>query len=202
VSRRQPRLAVIALALGATVLTASVAAQAEPPDTSSAVTTAPAASGTPLPVRPTRPLELAEEAPRSGVGWKLGALVALGAIGLYTWNQRRRPSAAHVVPNLVIVRRTAIGVRSELILVDMDGQRLLLGVTPNTIQNLYIVPPAEDDPLLESAPLAITVDRPVSLEVRRRAAEVEPAAPRAPRKAAPDFVEEQARGIRAIAERR
>jgi hypothetical protein len=37
---------------------------------------------------------------------------------------------------LAILRRTPVGFRSELVVVDVEGQRFLLGVTPHSIQSL------------------------------------------------------------------
>jgi flagellar protein FliO/FliZ len=88
-----------------------------------------------LPVRPQKPLQLAQESSGSSAAWKLvlAAIVAGGAIWLF---RRRKASAAGASagPAVRIVTRTPIGIRSELVVVDVDGATLLLGVTPHTIQ--------------------------------------------------------------------
>lgn len=201
--------AVIGLALGATVLTASAHAVAQPnraPDAPAA----PPPGGTPLAVRPTRSLELAADPPATGLGWKLGATTAVGALGIWMW-RRRVPSAQVIgVPSLRILRRTAIGVRSELIVIEMDGQRLLLGVTPSTIQNLFIAPLPEDLEREYAAPHPLHADEPLPLRaaprppvesVRSVAAGSKPAR-RQPREPVIEPLEEQARGIRAVTEKK
>lgn len=199
--------AVIAVAVGASALTSSGVASADP---GGAVDVAPAA-GTPLAVRPSKPLELADDAPRLGVAWKLGAIVVVGALAAWVWRQRSPVLQAQDLPSLRILRRTSIGVRSELLVIEMDGQRLLLGVTPTTIQNLYIAPLAEDERLATDEVEAVVEPRAHATEpVRRardpepvrRARDPEPVLARSTRKQVVEAVEEQARGITAIAERK
>jgi flagellar biogenesis protein FliO len=135
VTRTLVRAVAITLALAATVLTSQANAQQDPPrDTSPA----PADPATPLALRPTKRLELAQEPPHSGVGWKIVAVIAIlggAAFALRKRIQPKRPEDGQ----LTIVRRAAIGFRSELLIVNVEGQRLLIGVTPHSIQSLAVL---------------------------------------------------------------
>ncbi len=93
---------------------------------------------TPLELRPQRPLETAPAQSGSSAWMKIGlcGLVAAGAFLLY---RRKRGVPVAAGPSLRVAARTAIGVRSELIVVDVDGQRLLLGVTPSSVRTLSIL---------------------------------------------------------------
>jgi flagellar protein FliO/FliZ len=95
-----------------------------------------------------KPLELSSTSSTDGFGLKLGvcALIVGGAV----WLLRKRgilapPKLAHP---MTILGRTAIGVRSELLLVDVEGQKLLLGVTPSSISRLAVLPVHGDTPSL------------------------------------------------------
>jgi flagellar biogenesis protein FliO len=134
---------VIALALFATSLTGLAAADPVPDGPAPPAATA---ASTPLPVRPSVPLTL-EPAPASpGLGWKLLALVAAAGGGVWIWKKRAGRIIDKRIPELRILGRTVAGPRCELLLVEIEGQRLLLGVTPQSVQNLYIIaePPTED----------------------------------------------------------
>ncbi len=117
----------------------------------SAAASAPAApAATPLNLVPSKPLELAEPAPTSNLGWKLGAMGLLAAAGFWAYTKKKgaTPAKLESIPEMRILRRTSVGVRSELLLVDLEGQRILLGVTPSNIQSLLIVPDsAMTDPI-------------------------------------------------------
>ena len=141
--------AVAALTLAVSVLTPAFARGDEPapppaaPASAPVPVPAPAAEpsrGTPLSVRPSRPVELAPEPPRSRYGTAFLVLAAL--IGGGYWVYRRRSGAMPVVPvrTIKVSARRAIGVRSELLVVEIDGQSLLLGVTPGSIQRLAVLP--------------------------------------------------------------
>jgi flagellar biogenesis protein FliO len=137
--RRALACGVTALALFAGDLTRTASADPTPPapDPSSDAVTQ-----TPLQVRPSKPLVLEPSPPASNVGWKLFAMVSIAGAGFWLWKRRAARPVTFQVPQLAILRRISLGVRSELVLIELDGQRLLLGVTPHTVQNLYIVPDA------------------------------------------------------------
>lgn len=88
---------------------------------------------TPLGVRPAKPLTLAPESSSSGIGWKLA--FAAAAVGLGVWGMRKRNAQKRNAPKhaIDIVSRKALGVRSELLVVTIDDQTFLLGVTPTSI---------------------------------------------------------------------
>jgi flagellar biogenesis protein FliO len=134
---------VIALALVATSVTRSAPADpAADPAASSSEGVSPQVAETPLHVRSSKPLALEPAPPPLAMGWKLSAIAfAVGGVGLWLWKRRKASPFDAEIRELRILRRTPVGVRSELLLVDFEGQRLLLGVTPYTIQNLYIMPP-------------------------------------------------------------
>ena len=129
----------IAMAFGVIGLTSpAFALEDTPGDTTAASAPGPAEGKTPLALRPARPLELAQEPAHTGAGWKIVALgVVLGGAALYL---RKRGAPKRVADGrLTIVRRASVGIRSELLVVDVEGQRLLLGVTPHSIQSLAIL---------------------------------------------------------------
>ena len=132
-----------AAATPAPVLTAATTTIASAPI---AAPTPAASTSTPLQLRETQsshPLELAPE-PAANSLWKLGAILALmgaGAFALKKHNEKNKPAAT--IKSLQVLKKLSIGVRTELIVVDVDGQRLLLGVTPSSIQTLASLPDPE-----------------------------------------------------------
>ncbi len=122
---------VLTFAVSALTATAALADETAP--------TAP--TGTPLVVRASHPMELQPEPPVSRLGFKLAAGLVVVAGGLWAW-KRRRGAPAVKARSLTITARKAIGVRSELLVVEIDGHSLLLGVTPGSIQRLAVLPDA------------------------------------------------------------
>jgi flagellar protein FliO/FliZ len=189
--RRGATLAAITVALAATVLTPRARAQQDPPrDTLSA----PAEGATPLALRPSKPLELAQEPPHGGLGWKIVAVLAiLGGAAFYLRNRMlpRRIEDGQ----LTIVRRTTIGLRSELLIVNVEGQRLLIGVTPHSIQSLAVLD-GEDGAL---APGALAQEAPLGERFAAvlKSAETpsEGQRPKLPPAAEEPYVAGQARGL-------
>ena len=95
--------------------------------------------------------------PRSSAAWKIAAfVVVLAAAAL--WLRRKVLPKATGDARLSIVRRAAIGFRSELLVVDVEGQRLLLGVTPHSIQSLATLEGETEDGEA-AAPAAALSDR-------------------------------------------
>ncbi|MEO7109536.1 MAG: flagellar biosynthetic protein FliO [Polyangiaceae bacterium] len=159
---RTARTFVTALTLFATSLTATVCSADESPApattaaTSAIAPTAPAApsaaaapiatapSATPLQLREPHPLALAQDPIDKYAAWKLVAALAMIAAGAYAFKKhsdKRRP--VETIRSLQVLKKLSIGVRTELIVVDVDGQRLLLGVTPSSIQTLASLPDPE-----------------------------------------------------------
>jgi flagellar biogenesis protein FliO len=143
----------IALALAATTLTAAAAAEtvADRTAPSTVAGAAPAAqTSTPLSLRPGKPIELAPEPEHAATAWKVAFVLALvGGAALYL--RRRAAPLESRQPELTIVRRASVGLRSELLVVNVEGQRLLIGVTPHSIQSLAILD--GDDPEARVAPM-------------------------------------------------
>lgn len=134
------RLAAIALTLAVSALTPAVAADQVQAPAPAAAEPAPAQpAGTRLPVRPSRPLDLAPQPRSSRLGFSL--LLLAGALGAGLWAWRRRGGLRSPAPEraITITARAAVGVRSELLVVEVAGQRLLLGVTPAGIQRLSVL---------------------------------------------------------------
>jgi flagellar protein FliO/FliZ len=136
---RAGRSAAFALAMGVSRL---AVAQAEP---------------TPLQLRHDSPSVSSPSDAPIGAGWKLGGLAAVVA-GVAVWMRRRRaaqPSKA--VSEVRVVARTAISGRSELLVVDVGGQHVLLGVTPTSIRHLVDLEldraePVEQPRVIEAPP--------------------------------------------------
>lgn len=129
-----------AAALFAAVSTAGLSHAEEP----SLAPEQPAPLSERLPVRPTRPLALAEAEVGVPLGYKVFFLgIVAGAAG-FVWYKRKNPmTGASRIPTLRIAGRAAVGVRSELIVVEVEGQNLLLGVTPHGISRLAVLPQTE-----------------------------------------------------------
>jgi flagellar biogenesis protein FliO len=132
-----------ASAQAATAATAAPVATAAAVPTAPATTSAPVAAATgatPLTVRPTHPVTFASDPGHLGVGWKL-ALIGLALGGGFWFWKRRAPAGATPAPKIRIVARQAVGVRSEILIVEIEGDRLLLGVTPQNIARIGDLPP-------------------------------------------------------------
>lgn len=127
-----------ATVMGMTLAVTSPALAAEP--TPAEVPAAAPAPAAPLPVRPSKPLELAPASTSSGTGWKIlaGLAVAAGAF-FYVKKKQTEKKATNASVAIDLLGRVSVGVRSELLVVEADGQRLLLGMTPNNIQTLAVL---------------------------------------------------------------
>ncbi len=112
---------------------------------------APAAppGGTPLNLRPA-PAPFGTGGGAGSLAPQL-ALVALAAAGgLWLYKRRARASADEYKPPKIL-SRTAVGVRSELLVVEVEGQVMLIGVTPQSIQRIAVLS------VLPSAQQAVTL---------------------------------------------
>ncbi|MBX3210417.1 MAG: flagellar biosynthetic protein FliO [Labilithrix sp.] len=201
----------------AAVGAASPAASAEPgprprrpPAPPSAAPEAPAA--TPLATRPSKPLTLASPSEGTPFVYKLFAGVGVAAAAGLWLKKKRKGQAALPASRIDVLGRTSVGVRSELLVVEVEGTRLLVGMTPSAIQTLAVLD-AVDAAVEEPAPLEIAArertpiveERPL-LEMAERArsllggigATAKPAAPkRAPAAKMPKLprVAGQAKGL-------
>ena len=97
-------------------------------------------AGKPLELRPNRASD-GGGAGGFGIGMKLAAVAAVfgGAFLLFKRRNGGFASArtSHVGPR--IVSRTAVGMRNELLVVEVEGQRLLIGVTPAAMSTLSVL---------------------------------------------------------------
>lgn len=108
--------------------------------------TAPAPRTTPLPVRPTRPLVMAADHAYPGGGWKI--LVGFAGLGLalFLWKRRAPASTLAAGCEIQVLTRTSIGGKCELLVVDVGGQRMLLGATSGSVQYLAAIDGNEPSP--------------------------------------------------------
>ena len=124
---------------------------------------APAADGTPLATHataPAKPLALAPQSEGLSIGYKLLAVLAIGgAVALYL-KKKRGPKVAGIVPSKIdILARAGLGVRSQLVVVEVEGTRLLVGMTPSAIQTLAVLQTPEDDNVAAEARASAIEDR-------------------------------------------
>jgi flagellar biogenesis protein FliO len=154
------RRAVGALTLAAATWTAAPAFADEP-----------AAGGTPLTPKPSTPLAPAP-APQTGtVGWKL--FLGAGVIAAFAfWYQKKHPRAAQrgEPPQIRVVARTRVGLRADLLIVEVQGQTLLLGVGAQGIQNLALLDSPADRSLADPGPEKVDARVPARLDALLRAA--------------------------------
>ena len=136
---------------------------AAPPAAPTAGPAAPAADGTPLAAHataPAKPLALAPQSEGLGIGYKLLAVLVIGgAVALYL-KKKRGPKVAGIVPSKIdILARAGLGVRSQLVVVEVEGTRLLVGITPSAIQTLAVLQTPEDDNVAAEARASAIEDR-------------------------------------------
>ena len=121
---------------------------------------------TPLPVRPIRPLSLAHASHGPIDSWKFLAGFAGLAAALWYWKRRTPSAASSPAPELQVVRRATLGNRGEVVVIDVAGQRMLLGVTPTSVQMLTML----DEPTASRATETVADDASMSFEARLTAA--------------------------------
>ncbi len=154
------------------------------------------AAGGELALRPTKPIELA---PPSGTGMGYKLLFAGAVAGFIVYAVRRRTKEVATTPRLRVTARVTVGLRTELLVVEVDAESFLLGVGPSGVQRLADlgvprVAAAEDEAVPEVTPIRERFER-----LLGSSAELGVAA-RAPQPAAPK-VAGQADGIVALARR-
>jgi flagellar protein FliO/FliZ len=142
------KAAVCASVIALTLAVGAVAAAAPEPAAetpASAPAAAPAAAGErPLALRSSQPLSLAPEPKGTPWPYKVAFAAVIGAAGYVAWRRRRAsaasPTGAKATPELRVVARAPLGMRAEIAVVEVAGTRVLVGVTPSSIQTLAIVP--------------------------------------------------------------
>jgi flagellar protein FliO/FliZ len=133
------RGAVISLALSASLLTGVALAD----DANIA--------GTPLTLRGSKTAIANETAPTNVAGLlaKIGIVLTIGGAGAWWFLRRKQGDAkASSLRNIKIVTRTSVGLRQDLVWIEVAGQQLLLGVTPSqitTLAELDQAPTMEDE---------------------------------------------------------
>ncbi len=148
-------LAVTSVAGAQATPEASAAAPAEPPPAGIRSTTEPS-----LPLRPPVPLELAKPAPSTSWGTRLGLVLLLG-LGAFAYvrTRRTRPGARATAPAITVHAKTSLGLRTDVAIVEAAGLRLLVGITPSSVQTLAVLSSADDE---EAEALAAEMAPPAS----------------------------------------
>ena len=72
----------------------------------------------------------------------LGLAVVLGLIGAAAWFLRRHPRLRGAEGAIKVVGGPPLGARERLLLVEVEGERLLLGVAPGRVQTLHRCEPS------------------------------------------------------------
>jgi flagellar biogenesis protein FliO len=98
--------------------------------------------------------------------WKFLAGFAGLAAALWYWKRRAPSASASPATELQVVRRAALGNRGEVVVIDVAGQRMLLGVTPTSVQMLTML----DEPTAPRATETVADDAGMSFEARLTAA--------------------------------
>ncbi|MBX3186747.1 MAG: flagellar biosynthetic protein FliO [Labilithrix sp.] len=126
----------------------------------------PAPAPAPLALRPGKPVTFSSEPTSTPWFYKVAFATLLGAAGFVAWRKRRRDGKAVAKPATVrVVGRTAMGLRGELAVVEVGGMRLLVGVTPSSMQTLAILDghdDAVDAPSEATAPQEIARQEPAA----------------------------------------
>lgn len=178
---------VIALSLAVTAVTPAFADDAKsdfvgPPNPDAAAPAepapeaaepAPAPASAPLQLRPSPTLETKPPATGFGVGYKLAAIAAVFGGALLLFRRKQGVTfnvGASIKPR--VVGRTSIGMRSEVVVIEVEGQRLVLGVTPSQVTTLSVL---TEEPKLAPA----EIEEPQTESVMRAA--IVPPSPRTPR---------------------
>ncbi len=124
------------------VLCASAAFAEEAPDAS---VKAPPAWLSP---RTEKPHTAATGGPSVGLGRSVGVLLltaVLGGCALYLRSKKNTRVAGKVVQQLRVVSSAKIGPKAQLVLADVGGRKILLGVTDNAVSKLGWMDPEEDE---------------------------------------------------------
>ena len=101
----------------------------------------PASPELPLALRPASPLMLASEPTSTPWIYKLAFGAAILAAGFILWKRRRTHGTTRAPGNAIrVLGKTAMGLRGELALVEVGGMRLVVGITPSSMQTLAILP--------------------------------------------------------------
>jgi len=128
--------------------------------------------------------------PSVGLGRSLGVLLltsVLGGTALYLRSRKNKPPKARLT-QLRVLGSTKLGGRANLVLAEVAGRKILLGVTDSSVRKLgWLEPDAEEEELLTPAARPRLVAAGVDLAARPPRAAAE-AAPSAPKRSFRDFL--------------
>jgi flagellar biogenesis protein FliO len=127
--------------------------------------------------------------PHVGLGRSLGVLLltsVLGGAALYLRSSKSKKPAAKLA-HLRVIGATKLGGRAQLILAEVAGRKILLGVTDSSVSKLgWLEPEAEEDELFAPRPRAIGSG--LDHAVRPSQSSVEPASTASPKRSFRDFL--------------
>lgn len=145
-----------------------------------------------------KPLTLSPESTGTPLGYKLafGALIAAGAF--FFWRKRTANGAGSFASlasafstrsqkseapsqTLRVLAKTSAGMRSDLLVVDVGSMRVLVGVTPSSIQTLAILPDESTNTLMVADPAMAPALSPAAAAYAASASAAPSAAPDASR---------------------
>jgi len=132
-----------------------------------------------------KPRQAVASGPTVGLGRSLGVLLlvsVLGGTALYLRSKKNRVPKARLA-QLRVVGSTKLGGRAQLVLAEVDGRKILLGVTDNSVRKLgwMDAEQAEEDELVPSARPRLVASG-AELAARPSRMAVEPAPAPAPAK--------------------
>jgi flagellar biogenesis protein FliO len=132
----------------------------------------------------------AASGPSVGLGRSMGVLLltsVLGGTALYLRSRKNKPAKARFA-QLRVLGSTKLGGRANLVLAEVGGRKILLGVTDNSVRKLgWLEPEAEDEELLAQAARPRLVAAGVDLAARPARVPAEPAQA-APKRSFRDFL--------------
>ena len=132
-----------------------------------------APGATPLAPRPTKPLTLAPKDEGTPFGYKLLAGLGLAAAaGLWLHKKKKDAGGEKKKPasRIDILSRQSVGVRNELLVVDVEGTRLLVGMTPGAMQTLAVLETPEPLTEISDDVKETAAQRPVTERIAQPAA--------------------------------
>jgi len=118
-----------------------------------------------------KPAQTVAGAPRMGLGRSLVALLSVSVLGgtaLYLRSKKKRAPKARLA-HLRVVGATKLGGRAQLVLAEVNGRQILLGVTDASVRKLGWMDPEaveEEEPLPVARPRLV----PAGLDLGARAA--------------------------------